>query len=113
MALSERDVQNKMHTMTEQTGMWSRFKTAVMQPSLSQQNLTVTKQEVAGLEEMGRQLFLEIVDLNSTLERIDYSKTFRGRYFNILGYFFSIYCLWKIFIVNPVFFFCSCPFFVV
>jgi len=55
---------------------------------------------VAGLEEMSRQLFLETVDLNRTLERIYYSKTLKGKYFNFLGYFFSIYCVWKIFIVS-------------
>ena len=63
------------------------------------------KKEVAAFEEMGRQLFLEIVDLNRTVERIHYSKTFQGKYFNLLGYFFSIYCVWKIFIssVNIIF----------
>lgn len=39
IALSERELMNKMNTMTEQTGIWSRFKTAVMQPSLSQQSI--------------------------------------------------------------------------
>ena len=94
-----------MNTLTEQSGIWSRFKTAVMQPSSSMQNLSVIKQELSGLEEMARQLFLEIVDLNGTLERIDFSKTFRGKYFNIMGYFFSIYCVWKICIssINIIF----------
>lgn len=38
-------------------------------------------------------------------ERIAYSKTFKGKYFNFLGYFFSIYCVWKIFIstINIIF----------
>ena len=106
--------------MTEQTGIWSRFKTAVMQPNISQQSkinlvsyccvkfkilsylkkdLTVIKREVSAFEEMGRQLFLEIVDLNRTLERIHFSKTFQGKYFNFMGYFFSIYCVSKILLV--------------
>ena len=34
-------------------------------------------------------------------ERIAYSKTLKGRYFDILGHFFSIYCIYKIFIVRP------------
>jgi hypothetical protein len=40
IALSERELAKKMNTITEQTGIWSRFKTAVMQPlpSLSQQS---------------------------------------------------------------------------
>lgn len=67
--------------------------------------MTVVKKEIAALEEMARQLFLEIVDLNSTRERIHYSKTLKGKYFNFIGYFFSIYCVWKIFIssVNIIF----------
>eukprot|EP00063_Salmo_salar_P045521 XP_014020356.1 PREDICTED: Golgi pH regulator-like [Salmo salar] len=38
-------------------------------------------------------------------EWIEYSKTFQGKYFNFLGYFFSIYCVWKIFMatINIVF----------
>jgi hypothetical protein len=96
IALGERELLNKINTMTEQSGIWSRFKTAVMQPSLSQQNISVIRQEVGGLEEMGRQLFLEIVDLNNTLDRIDFSKTFRGKYFNTMGFFFAIYCVGKI-----------------
>ena len=38
IVLSEKDLMNKMNTMTQQTGIWSRFKTAVMQPSLSEQS---------------------------------------------------------------------------
>lgn len=32
-------------------------------------------------------------------ERIEWSKTWKGIYFNFLGYIFSVYCTWKIFIV--------------
>ena len=35
-------------------------------------------------------------------ERIEESKTLKGRYFNMLGYFFSVYCIWKIFMVGSV-----------
>lgn len=105
IVLSERDLMNKMNTMTQQTGIWSRFKTAVMQPSLSEQNLTVVKKEVLALEEMARQLFLEIVDLNSTVDRINFSKTFMGKYFNFVGFFFANYCAFKILIssINIIF----------
>ncbi|CAK5123896.1 unnamed protein product [Meloidogyne enterolobii] len=30
--------------------------------------------------------------------RVEYSKTWQGIYFNIVGHFFSIYCIWKIII---------------
>ncbi len=43
--------------------------------------------------------------MQRTRDRIVYSKTLEGRYFNILGHFFSAYCVWKIFIssVNIIF----------
>ncbi|MGH0190046.1 UNVERIFIED_CONTAM: hypothetical protein FKN15_041927 [Acipenser sinensis] len=68
-------------------------------------DLSLIQQEVDALEELSRQLFLETVDLHATKERIEYSKTFQGKYFNFLGYFFSIYCVWKIFMatINIVF----------
>ena len=33
-------------------------------------------------------------------ERIAYSKTLKGRYFDLVGHFFSVYCVYKIFIVS-------------
>uniref|UniRef100_A0A2K6QEF2 Abscisic acid G-protein coupled receptor-like domain-containing protein n=1 Tax=Rhinopithecus roxellana TaxID=61622 RepID=A0A2K6QEF2_RHIRO len=61
--------------------------------------------EVDALEELSRQLFLETADLYITKERTEYSKTLKGKYFNFLGYFFSIYCVWKFFMatINIVF----------
>ena len=52
-----------------------------------------------------RFLFLEAHELQNALERMEWSQTCQGKYFNFLGYFFSLYCTWKIFIstVNIVF----------
>lgn len=38
-------------------------------------------------------------------DRQRWSRTLQGKYFNVIGYFFSLYCLWKIFIstINIVF----------
>lgn len=57
------------------------------------------------LEEFSRHLFLELVELDNMKLRNEYGKTLQGRYFNMMGYFFSLYCVWKIFIstVNIVF----------
>uniref|UniRef100_A0A4W3J6Q2 G protein-coupled receptor 89B n=1 Tax=Callorhinchus milii TaxID=7868 RepID=A0A4W3J6Q2_CALMI len=87
------DVQNKP------AGFWGMIK-SVTSSSSNDENLSLIQQEVDALEELSRQLFLETVDLHSTKERIEYSKTFQGKYFNFLGYFFSIYCVWKIFMVK-------------
>lgn len=35
-------------------------------------------------------------------ERITDSKTLKGRYFDLVGHFFSIYCVYKIFIVSRI-----------
>ena len=71
----------------------------------STENIPQLKQDILILEELNRQLFLEIHDLINMRERLDWSKTWQGKYFNFLGYFFSLYCTWKIFIstVNIVF----------
>jgi len=61
--------------------------------------------EIDAMEELSRQLFLEIVDLHNTRQRMEFSKTLQGKYFDFLGHIFSGYCIWKIFIstVNIVF----------
>ncbi|CAH0403749.1 unnamed protein product [Chilo suppressalis] len=69
------------------------------------ENIAQLRQEISALEELSRQLFLEAHDARSMREKIEWSKTFQGKYFNFLGYFFSLYCVWKIFIctINIVF----------
>jgi len=69
------------------------------------ENIPQLRQDILALEELSRQLFMEINEMQTMRERIDWSKTFQGKYFNFLGYFFSLYCIWKIFIstVNIVF----------
>lgn len=61
--------------------------------------------EIGGLEELSKQLFLEVHDLRNMQERQRWALTLQGKYFNVLGHFFSLYCLWKIFIctINIIF----------
>ena len=40
------------------------------------------------------------MDHSIVQERIAYSKTLKGRYFDLVGHFFSVYCVYKIFIVS-------------
>ena len=78
---------------------WDRMKSLASTTSFrSTENIPQLKQDIRILEELSRQLFLEIHDLINMRERLDWSKTWQGKYFNFLGYFFSIYCTWKIFI---------------
>lgn len=69
------------------------------------ENISKLREEISALEELSRQLFLEAHDARTMREKIEWSKSFQGKYFNCLGYFFSLYCVWKIFIstINIVF----------
>ncbi|XP_048515183.1 Golgi pH regulator isoform X3 [Athalia rosae] len=70
-----------------------------------QENMRQLQHEVSALEELSRQLFLEAHDIQNARERLEWAATWQGKYFNFLGYFFSLYCSWKIFIstINIVF----------
>eukprot|EP01135_Chromosphaera_perkinsii_P004793 Nk52_evm24s296 gene=Nk52_evmTU24s296 len=60
------------------------------------ENIEVLQSEIRTLEEVSKQLFLEIADLENEKQRIEFSYTWKGRYFNFLGYFFSCYCIYKV-----------------
>jgi len=96
IAMAERENLRRasMHTPTK--GIWGLLKSAATSVASGGENLGPLKQETTHLEELSRQLFLETADLHDARDRIEFSKTFKGRYFNFLGYFFSIYCVWKI-----------------
>ncbi|RXN13129.1 Golgi pH regulator [Labeo rohita] len=117
IAMTRRQMYQRGEEQNKQTGFWGMIKSVTSSPSGSESilnepqqgclflnpgtaDLSLIQQEVDALEELSRQLFLETVDLQATKERIEYSKTFQGKYFNFLGYFFSIYCVWKIFMVK-------------
>uniref|UniRef100_A0A8C3KLN7 Golgi pH regulator n=1 Tax=Calidris pygmaea TaxID=425635 RepID=A0A8C3KLN7_9CHAR len=104
IAVAHRTMFQRGEVHNKPTGFWGMIKSVTTSVSGSE-NLSLIQQEVDALEELSRQLFLETADLHATKERIEYSKTFQGKYFNFLGYFFSIYCVWKIFMatINIVF----------
>ncbi|XP_063439113.1 Golgi pH regulator-like isoform X2 [Mytilus trossulus] len=104
IAIAKRESLKQASLTKNQGGFWGMLRN-VGSSSGSTENVGQLKQEVEAYEELSRQLFLESADLHNMQERIAYAATFKGKYFNFLGYFFSGYCIWKIFIstVNIVF----------
>ncbi|CAO1427191.1 unnamed protein product [Diamesa hyperborea] len=88
---------------TKQT-IWGLISSVANKPPGSE-NIGQLRLEISGLEELSRQLFLEAHDMKNMQERQRWSHTLQGRYFNVMGHFFSLYCLWKIFIctINIIF----------
>jgi hypothetical protein len=95
MAIIEKENERKSMSSSS-SSIWSLLKSVSMQGH----DISQLKQDCKTLEELTRQLFLELVELRSMEERIIWSKTLKGKYFNFIGYFFSLYCIWKIFIVS-------------
>jgi len=104
IALAERERQTSKVEKTTSGGIWGLLRSVTIS-NTQNEAVASLKQEVSALEELSRQLFLETVELQSQRERLEWATTLQGRFFNLMGYFFSIYCSWKIFIslVNIVF----------
>lgn len=60
------------------------------------------RMEISSSEEISRQLFLELHSLKNMQERERWSATLKGKYFNVIGHFFSLYCVYKIFMVKTI-----------
>lgn len=88
--------ENEKKSLTTSSSIWSMLKGVSIQVDETSQ----LKQDCDALEELSRQLFLELVEMRTTQERMTWSKTLKGKYFNFIGYFFSLYCIWKIVIVS-------------
>ncbi|XP_014663454.1 PREDICTED: Golgi pH regulator-like [Priapulus caudatus] len=105
MALVARDMLQSGVGGQTSGGIWGMLKSAATLRLPGERDTTLVQQEILAYEEVSRQLFLETADLHNMKERIEYSKTLKGRYFNLLGYFFSVYCSYKIFMatINIIF----------
>ncbi|CRK94869.1 CLUMA_CG008361, isoform A [Clunio marinus] len=101
IAVERRNRQKQPNTTSS---FWGLIK-SVTNSSTNSENIGQLRLEISGLEELARQLFLEVHEMKNMQERQRWSQTLQGKYFNVLGHFFSLYCLWKIFIctINIVF----------
>jgi len=106
MAVAERErLLRRGNSTDKDENWWGRLKAATSAMSPTSENIPQLRAEILVLEELSRHLFLEAHDLQNMRARMEWSRTLQGKYFNVLGYFFSAYCIWKIFIstVNIVF----------
>jgi len=106
IAIAEREkLQKRNMKGSSDLNWWGRLRSVASVDSPTSENIPQLKRDIGILEDFSEHLFLEAHDLQNMRERIEWSRTLQGRYFNFLGYFFSIYCIWKIFIstVNIVF----------
>ena len=89
------------------SGMFQRLYQAVSSYSGTgvYNQLEMLKQEIAGLENLQQQVFIELNTLNEELDRVKRSRTLKGKYYNFMGYIFSVYCVYKVFIsiINIIF----------
>lgn len=91
-------LENEKNSDRETQSNYSLTKLFSLFTTREDNEVTEIKSEICSLEDLSKQLFLETVELHSLKERMEYSKTIKGKYFNALGYVFSAYCVYKIFI---------------
>ncbi|RKP24627.1 Golgi pH regulator-like protein, partial [Syncephalis pseudoplumigaleata] len=63
-------------------------------------DVAALKEETKHMEGFAQNLFLELEELYTEMDRIAYAQTWKGQYYNVLGYIFSGYCIYKVFMAT-------------
>jgi hypothetical protein len=92
------------------TNSWNVFRRTLKygltnQITSSSNHLSLLKQDISRFEEIYSQLSDDLIHIQAIQQRLEYAKTFKGKYYHVLGHFFSLYCIWKILIslINIIF----------
>lgn len=95
---------NQFSNSTEKVSLMKRMISSVAKIASGigrsdQSQITALQEEISNLEELSNHIFQELDYCNVERDKIIFSKTWKGKYFNALGYLFSLYCIYKIFMV--------------
>jgi hypothetical protein len=98
-------VTNNTSTFRRLVGTGFKIMTSWQDNRSKHVKLSRLKFEVEGLQMVTKDIFLEIDDLRQLQSRALFSKTVSGRIFNVVGYLWSSYCLYRMIIVviNTIF----------
>ncbi len=105
LALAKVSLKNHL-TNTPARGFWSSLFSSMTSVGQTKEVTAVhndvksLQNEISAMDEVRQQLFMEINDLHVGKRLMKESKTCKGRFFNLMGYIFSVYCIYKMFMAS-------------
>jgi hypothetical protein len=87
--------QNQHQSEETESGFMQRILQSI-KPNFMHGNEGFVLEELKEYEMIYHRLVGEYDELATEMDRIQFSKTWKGQYYNLLGYFFSLYCVYKI-----------------